>query len=78
MKFNNGVEVDDEVYAMIDGPNKTLYLNMNNIHLAKDNLKENDIEKIVIPKETVITVENMIEEIDVLTSEAPQKKGYKP
>ena len=78
MKFSNGVELDNNTYAMIDGPNKTLYLNMNNIHLAKNGLKENDIEKIVIPQQTVITVENMIDEIDVLTSEAPQKKEYTP
>lgn len=78
MRFSNGVELDYNTYAMIDGPNKTLYLNMNNIYLAKDNLKENDIEKVVIPKETVITVESMIEEIEALTSETPQKKEYAP
>ena len=78
MSFSNGVEFDNNAYAIIDGPNKILYLNMNKIHLIKDNLKKNDIEKIVIPKETVVIVENMIEEIDVLTGEAPQKKEYEP
>lgn len=74
MRFSNGVEFDNRGYAMIDGPNKTLYLNMNNIHLVKDGLTGANIEKVVIPKETVVTVESMIEEIEALTSEAPQKR----
>ena len=78
MRFSNGVEFDNSAYAMIDGPNKTLYLNMNNIHLAKDGLTGANIEKVVIPKETVVTVESMIEEIEALTSEAPQKREYAP
>ena len=78
MRFSNGVEFDNSAYAMMDGPNKTLYLNMNNIHLAKDGLKGANIEKVVIPKETVVTVESMVEEIEALTSEAPQRREYAP
>ena len=78
MRFSNGVELDNSKYAMIDGFNKTLYLNMNNIHLAKDGLKGANIEKVVIPKETVVTVESMVEEIEALTSEAPQRREYAP
>lgn len=58
------LKINDDFYAKLDAKSKTLTLNMNRIHLLKDFLEKKDIEKIVLKKDTVLHVDNLMEGIE--------------
>lgn len=58
------LKINDDFYAKLDAKSKTLTLNMNRIHLLKDFLEKKDIEKIVLKKDTVLYVDNLMEGIE--------------
>lgn len=58
MKLNS-----NDYYAQIDANTKVLYLNFNRIHLLQDYLGKQGIQKIIIKKDTELSVENLPSDI---------------
>ena len=62
--YSHNLKIDNDFYAKLDVKSKTLNININQIHLLKDSLEKNDIEKIVLKKDTVLYVDSLIEGIE--------------
>ena len=62
--YSHNLKIDNDFYAKLDVKSKTLNININQIHLLKDSLEKNDIEKIVLKKDTVLYVDSLMEGIE--------------
>ena len=61
--YSHNLKIDNDFYAKLDVKSKTLNININQIHILKDSLEKNDIEKIVLKKDTVLYVDSLMEDI---------------